>query len=938
MRRFNQCLHCFLTVLLCLATNAAFSQKKPIDTQSYEVWKHLDNIQQSNSGEIVCYEILPLEGDGALVIGSLKRTHQTIVERGEQAKVHFGDHYVAFLIKPQHDTIRKLTLDEVKKIKFPKDTLAIYFSSNDSIAKYPNITSFKVAERGDWMAYLSSKDLRPVPKEKKKKKKKKSDEFVKTTGHTLFVYNPVSGKRKKLNRVTDYEINETASYLAYVTSEKGDKDSLSLHVLNLADLSITTLIENQISIEKMNFDYAGNQLLFLSSADTGKTKNYSLSYWKSDMHNSRILIDSTTKGMPNGWTVSKNYYAKFSRNGERIFCGTNEILSPEPKDTLLEDEKCKVDVWASQDLRIQPEQLNSVRRDKNKAYKAVYHLESGSFVQLANETMSEVYTFDHDNSEFAMGVDDEPHSRERTWEYPWKSDYYFVSLKNGKTDLIKDSVLFGYTIAPSGRQFIWFNQQDSSWMSTDIISKQENNISSITSLKFAGDNNGMPAAADPEGNSGWAKVDGEEYFVVRDFYDIWFLHPTNSVKTFCLTNGEGRKNQVQFHLMRTEYENTYITIENCILKGMNYDSKDESIYKIISIEGTYSSELLFESKHKITYFSKAKESDRVLMRRMTFVDYPDLESTNLNCENPIKLSNANPQQKDYNWATVEFVEWKAYDETPLRGLLYKPEDFDSTKSYPMIVYFYETYQDNFHYYYSPKPTASIIYPTEYASNVYIVFIPDVRYEPGHPAKSAYNCIVSGTDYLCRNNTWIDSTRLGLQGQSWGGYQTAQLVTMTGKYKAAMAGAPVSNMFSAYGGVRWGSGLSRMFQYERTQSRIGSTIWERPDLYIENSPIFGLPNVTTPLLIMHNDNDGAVPWYQGIELYMGLRRLDKPVWMLNYNGDDHNLTKLPNKRDLSIRMRQFFDYYLLNAPIPTWMIFGVPAVDKGIDPGYELEKN
>jgi len=302
-----------------------------------------------------------------------------------------------------------------------------------------------------------------------------------------------------------------------------------------------------------------------------------------------------------------------------------------------------------------------------------------------------------------------------------------------------------------------------------------------------------------------------------------------------------------------------------------------------------------------------------------------------------KVTSTNPQQKDYNWATVEFVEWKAYDSTALRGLLYKPEDFDPNKSYPMLVYFYETYQDNIHNYYPPKPTASIIYPTEYASSGYIVFIPDVRYEEGHPAKSAYNCIVSGTDYLVNKYSWIDSTRLGLQGQSWGGYQTAQLITMTNKYKAAMAGAPVSNMFSAYGGIRWGSGMSRMFQYERTQSRIGYTIWDRPDLYIENSPIFALPNVTTPLLIMHNDNDGAVPWYQGIEMFMGLRRLDKTVWLLNYNDDHHNLTKMPNKRDLSIRMKQFFNYYLLDADIPTWMKNGLPAVDKGIDNGYELTK-
>jgi dipeptidyl aminopeptidase/acylaminoacyl peptidase len=169
--------------------------------------------------------------------------------------------------------------------------------------------------------------------------------------------------------------------------------------------------------------------------------------------------------------------------------------------------------------------------------------------------------------------------------------------------------------------------------------------------------------------------------------------------------------------------------------------------------------------------------------------------------------------------------------------------------------------------------------------------------------------------------------MGLQGQSWGGYQSAQLITMTTRYKAAMAGAPVSNMFSAYGGIRWGSGMSRQFQYEHSQSRIGATIWEKPELYTLNSPIFALPKVRTPLLIMHNDNDGAVPWYQGIELYMGLRRLKQPVWLLNYNGDDHNLMKEANRKDLSIRMREFFDYYLNNGTQPAWMKDGIPAIEK-----------
>ena len=209
-------------------------------------------------------------------------------------------------------------------------------------------------------------------------------------------------------------------------------------------------------------------------------------------------------------------------------------------------------------------------------------------------------------------------------------------------------------------------------------------------------------------------------------------------------------------------------------------------------------------------------------------------------------------------------------------------------------------------------------------------MPDIWYTTGNPGKSAYDYIVSGTRALIKKG-FIDSTKIGLQGQSWGGYQTAYLITQTNLYKAAWAGAPVSNMFSAYGGIRWESGLNRQFQYEHSQSRIGATIWEKPNLYIENSPLFYLPKVKTPLVIMANDADGAVPWYQGIELFTAMRRLNKPVWMLNYNGEAHNLIERKNRKDIQIKEQQFFDWLLKDAPAPKWITEGVPAVMKGRSP-------
>jgi dipeptidyl aminopeptidase/acylaminoacyl peptidase len=344
---------------------------------------------------------------------------------------------------------------------------------------------------------------------------------------------------------------------------------------------------------------------------------------------------------------------------------------------------------------------------------------------------------------------------------------------------------------------------------------------------------------------------------------------------------------------------------------------------------------MYDSEQNVSLVKRAKNGSTIVFRKMTAVDFPEVRITQSLFKDEMVISNTNPQQKEYNWTKVELVSWKNYEGVPLEGLLYVPENFDPSKKYPMLVYYYELHSDDLHTHYVPKPTASIIYPTEYASAGYVVFIPDIRYVPGRPAKSAFSSIMSGTDFLLKNYPFIDSTRMGLQGQSWGGYQTAQLITMTDRFHAAMAGAPVSNMFSAYGGIRWGSGLNRQFQYEKGQSRIGKTIWEAPDLYVENSPLFHLPKVTTPLLIMANDKDGAVPWYQGIELFTAMRRLGKPCWMLNYNGEEHNLMENANRMDLSIRMRQFFDHFLLGNPAPAWLEQGIPALMKGKTMGLDF---
>lgn len=330
---------------------------------------------------------------------------------------------------------------------------------------------------------------------------------------------------------------------------------------------------------------------------------------------------------------------------------------------------------------------------------------------------------------------------------------------------------------------------------------------------------------------------------------------------------------------------------------------------------------------------KAKNAEDYILVKESYTDSPNIFTTS-DFKNQEKLSSTNPQQSLYNWGTSELVNWKTPKGNSSTGVLYKPENFDPNKKYPMIVYFYEKLSDNLNRYVAPSPTPSRLNISYFVSNGYLVFTPDISYVDGFPGESAMEYINSGVEKL-KENSWVNGSKIGIQGQSWGGYQVAYLIAHTNMYAAAWSGAPVVNMTSAYGGIRWSSGMNRQFQYEKSQSRLGKNLWEAPELYIKNSPLFTIDQVKTPVVIMSNDKDGAVPWYQGIEMFTALRRLGKPAWLLNYNGDDHNLIKRQNRKDIQIREQQFFDYYLKDAKAPVWMTKGIPATQKGKDWGFEL---
>ena len=324
---------------------------------------------------------------------------------------------------------------------------------------------------------------------------------------------------------------------------------------------------------------------------------------------------------------------------------------------------------------------------------------------------------------------------------------------------------------------------------------------------------------------------------------------------------------------------------------------------------------------------KAKDADVYLLTMQTFSQYPDYYLTTPEFDELKRVTDINPKVKEYNWGKAELIKYTSTEGTPLQGILIKPENFDPAKKYPMVVYIYERLSEGLHQFRAPNVIrGQIINPTFYASNGYLVLMPDIAYKVGAPGPSAVKCVLPAIQAVA-DKGFVDEKAIGINGQSWGGYQIAYMITQTNRFRAAVAGAPVSNMFSAYDGIRWGSGLPRQFQYEHGLSRIGATPRVAPHKYLENSPVFMADRVQTPLLMIHNDQDDAVPWYQGIEYFLALRRLGKEAYLLNYNGQPHNLTSKPAARDFAMRMFQFFEHHLKDKPAPAWMDKGVPFINR-----------
>lgn len=945
-----------LTPLLALffVVTAVFAQeKRALEHEDVYSWLRMSDVELSRDGEWVAWTEAPDRGDGHLKVTSADGEQSWSFPRGQDAAFSGDARYVLFRIVPQADSVRQKKLDDAPKKEMPTDSLGILSLRDGSVRTFADVQSFGVSDEDGALAWwkltkdaseaLLKADSTETEEEVEEEEPEESpeeeaseeeedDSPEKKNGVAMMVAHLDGADPVTLHHVTEAWVHpEGASLVFFRENDEGDVDGV--YALTGAGLEEKTVDSGTGNYLQLAVTDDGDQLAFLTNRDDFEADQPSFSLFVGSMDGVEQAAAEGDAGIPEGWWISENGDVSFSESGGRVYFGTVARPDPEPEDDdILDEEKVKVDIWNWKDPLLQPMQLVRLNQERNRYYRAVLHQDSGRIVQMGSEDIPSIRLDPDGEGAFALGVTNMPYQQDVSWDWPVRQDTWVIDVATGERRMVLEAVRDTPQLSPGGGFITWWAREIGHWMMMDLASGETHNVTKGVDASFV--NALDDRAYDPSsyGSGGWTENDEE--FLVYDKFDVWAASPDGSIRN--LTEAEGRKAGVELRIQDLDFEEAaHATDDDWLLRATDLETMDGGFWEVDPEKGD--AEPVKMSAHSYRIWDKAADADVVLFSKENYTEASDLHTTDTEFDDPVRLSWMNPQQSDFNWGTNKLITWTSVDGQPLKGILYMPEGFDASQEYPMMVYFYEKYSRSLHRHYAPSTGGSSINFTFYTSRGYLVFIPDIPYKTGYPGESAMNAIMPGITSLI-DQGFVDRDRIGVQGHSWGGYQIAYMVTQTDLFAAAEAGAPVSNMTSAYGGIRWASGMSRMFQYEKTQSRIGGTLWNAQQRYIHNSPLFQADKVKTPVLMMHNDEDGAVPWYQGIEYFVALRRLGKPVWMLNYNGAGHGLSDLDDRRDWQRRMQQFFDHYLMDAPAPVWLEEGVPAIQKGKTMGFEPAGN
>jgi dipeptidyl aminopeptidase/acylaminoacyl peptidase len=944
--------------------------KRPIEIEDVVAWKSIGATVLSADGQWFGYRLAPQEGDAEIVLKRLRADKEWRFPAGEQPQAEGGGggrggaaavstlafsddgKWAAFTTYPTRVAAQRL-----KRQRRPiQSSVAVVNLATGEKKDYPKIRRFAFSgESSTWIAlHRFGPDAPPAAggggaaaAGGGRAGGGTGAASDRPRGTDLILRDLNAGAELNVGNVSEFSFRKDGRLLAFAI-DAAEKAGNGVQVRDMSSGAVTPIDSGNASYERITWSEDGEALAVLKGADNRayRDKLYSVVGVTAVATAAprKVTFDpSADSSVPKGLTISPNRAPQWTDDLQAIIFGLHE---PRPRDTAgaageedaaddqaagaappaggrgdapAADEKVDLVLWHYKDPRLQSQQEVQEARDRAYNYAAVYRVASKRFVRLADDEMRNV-TVSPKQSKWAYGTDDREYELMGSLDGRRHEDLYSVDLETGARKLAVKRLRYFSGASPDGSQILYY--LDGDYHVYSLATGLDRNITQGLPVSFVDIEDDHNNVKPPVNAVGWAS--DNKTVLLTDAWDIWKVPVDGGAAVNLTGNGkkDGIRYQQRFALEPPDARDRGIDLS----KPLHFRAYGEWTKKggIARIDpGTPGVKMLAWADASYPQLMKARKGDTFVFTRGTSLDPADYYSADASLENPVRLTDQRPQAAKYSWSSgVQLVSYTSDKGDKLQAALFLPTNYEKGKSYPTVVNFYERMSQTANQF--AAPAANGFNRSVYTSHGYAVLVPDIAYRVNDPGMSAVWCMVPAVKAAIATGI-VDAKRVGITGHSWGGYQTAFLITQTDIFAAAVAGAPLTNMVSMYSLVYKNSGGSNGAIFESSQGRFKGGYWDNWDAYYRNSPVFFAKNVKTPLMILHNDKDGAVDFTQGVEYFNTLRRLQKPVIMLEYVGENHGLAKRSNQRDYTARMKEYFDHYLMGAPAPDWMVKGVPRL-------------
>ena len=967
----------FACGLLCAADAPAL---RPLTVPDIVAWKRIQAPAVSHNGEWFAYRLAPAEGNAEVVVRNLLSGKElrfpigdptaaapgaaaapappaALAAGGADPLISADGRWVVFHSYPTTQQAKRLKRDRRpiqtkaelvelatgKKTEFEK---VRRFAFNGEMSTYLALQRYGAEGPTGAAAPAGASAAGPVT----------GAAADRPTGSDLLLYELATGSEMNVGNVSDFAFDKKGARFAYLI-DAADKAGNGIELRDMNTGAVKALDSAQASYRGLSWTEKGDALATVRGTDDKafEDKLYMLVAFKDFGANgpaTKVVFDpKSDSSFPTGMTISAARTPAWREDLSEVVFGIHEVKAKK-KNAAVADAAANADenarpvppanaqdqpdlpdlvIWHYKDPRLQTQQQVQEGADKSFSYLSAYSPASKKFVRLADESLRALsFT---PQQRMALGVDIRDYEREANLDGRRFEDVYVVDPATGQRKLALKKAPHVMGSSPDGSKFLYYN--DGVFYAYDMETGKSADLTSKIPTKFWDTEDDHNQVKPPQQSLGWSK--DSSAVVLSDGWDLWKVPVAGSLPVNLTANGSKEKIRYR-RIFRLDPDERGIDLSAPFYVSAYGEWTKKGGIGLIE-PGKSGVRMLQWGDASYTQLIKAKSADVYIYTRENTSDYPNYYASNSQLENGKQITDANPQQKDFLWSKgVKLVDYASTRGEKLQAALYLPANYQPGKHYPTIVYIYEKLSQNANVY--PQPAYNGFNIAHYTSNGYAVLEPDIVYKVNDPGVSAVSCVVPAVKAAIATGI-VDAAAVGLQGHSWGGYQTAFLVTQTDIFHAAIAGAPLTDMVSMYSLIYRNTGGTNQAIFENSQGRFTGGYWDNMEAYIRNSPVYHAKNVKTPLIILANDKDGAVDQTQGIAYFNTLRRLDKPVILLEYKGENHNLRVPKNMKDYTVRMREWFDHYLMDKASPTWMEQGIPLLQMKdhLEPRVtELEKS